>query len=80
MCYKTSLKGCVVYGGSPIGSQIRELGYGCDILVGTPGRLIDMIDKGVVALNNIKYLVLDEGTLLFFFLSCTYIYFYLHFS
>jgi ATP-dependent RNA helicase DDX3X len=61
MCYKTSLKGCVVYGGAPIGGQIRELGYGCDMLVGTPGRLIDMIDKGVVALNNIKYLVLDEA-------------------
>jgi ATP-dependent RNA helicase DDX3X len=61
MCYKTSLKGCVVYGGAPVGGQIRELGYGCDILVGTPGRLIDMIDKGVVALNNIKFLVLDEA-------------------
>lgn len=70
MCYKTSLKGCVVYGGSPIGGQIRELGYGCDILVGTPGRLIDMIDKGVVALSGIKFLVLDEGIFLFYNSPC----------
>jgi ATP-dependent RNA helicase DDX3X len=60
-CYKTSLKGAVVYGGTNIGSQIRELSYGCDILVGTPGRLIDMVDKGVVTLREVRYLILDEA-------------------
>jgi len=60
-CSRTDLRAVVCYGGSPIGQQIRELRNGCNILVGTPGRLLDLVDKGVVALTNVDYLILDEA-------------------
>jgi ATP-dependent RNA helicase DDX3X len=60
-CYKTNLKGQVVYGGASSRDQQRNLQNGCDILVGTPGRLIDMIDRGIVALSSVRFLILDEA-------------------
>jgi len=42
-------------------NQARELERGCDVLVGTPGRLLDMIDRGKVSLARVKFLVLDEA-------------------
>ena len=48
-----------VYGGMNINSQIREL-YSTDVLVATPGRLIDHMNRRTVRLNHIKFLVLDE--------------------
>jgi len=51
----------VVYGGASSRDQQRELGNGCDILVGTPGRLIDLVDKGLIALSSVKFLILDEA-------------------
>ncbi|CAL9731207.1 ATP-dependent RNA helicase Ded1p [Monosporozyma unispora] len=60
-CYKSWVKPCVVYGGAPIGNQIREMDRGCDLLVATPGRLSDLIDRGKISLSNVKYLVLDEA-------------------
>ncbi len=59
--WKTFLKCCVVYGGSEVGRQLRDLERGCDVLVATPGRLLDMIDRGRVSLAYIRYLVLDEA-------------------
>jgi len=44
-----------------MGVQSRELEKGCDILVGTPGRLLDMIDRGKVSLSRVRFLVLDEA-------------------
>ena len=52
---------CVAYGGADIGAQIREMRKGCDLLVATPGRLSDMIDRGIVSLAYVKFLVLDEA-------------------
>ncbi|CAL9737291.1 ATP-dependent RNA helicase Ded1p [Monosporozyma servazzii] len=60
-CYRSWVKPCVVYGGAPIGNQIREMDRGCDLLVATPGRLSDLIDRGKISLSNVKYLVLDEA-------------------
>lgn len=50
-----------VYGGSSIESQIRQLKKGVQIIVATPGRLIDLIKRGVVKLNDVHTVVLDEA-------------------
>ena len=59
--YRSPFRGCVVYGGADISYQLRDLERGCDILVATPGRLVDMIERGRVSLEQIRYLVLDEA-------------------
>ncbi|SCU89440.1 LAFA_0E18052g1_1 [Lachancea sp. 'fantastica'] len=59
--YRSWVRPCVVYGGADIGSQIKELNRGCDLLVATPGRLSDLLERGRISLCNIKYLVLDEA-------------------
>jgi ATP-dependent RNA helicase DeaD len=50
-----------VYGGTPIGAQIRELKRGVQIVVATPGRLIDLIERKAIDLGQIQYVVLDEA-------------------
>ncbi len=50
-----------VYGGSSIESQIRALKRGVQIIVATPGRLIDLINRGVAKLNNVHTVILDEA-------------------
>jgi ATP-dependent RNA helicase DeaD len=50
-----------VYGGSSIGQQIRDLKRGIQIVVATPGRLIDLIERKAINLEQIKYVVLDEA-------------------
>ncbi|ESO11642.1 hypothetical protein HELRODRAFT_190040 [Helobdella robusta] len=49
-----------VYGGTPVYPQERALQNGVDILVGTPGRIQDLIDRGVCDLSSLKHVVLDE--------------------
>lgn len=51
----------MVYGGVSIEDQIYKLKGGVDIVVGTPGRIIDMCDRGVLKLSSIKTVVLDEA-------------------
>src|SRR3954463_12592993 len=50
-----------VYGGTSIGMQIRDLKRGVQIVVATPGRLIDLIERKAINLEEIKYVVLDEA-------------------
>src|SRR5579864_432395 len=50
-----------VYGGTSIGLQIRDLRRGVQIVVATPGRLIDLIERKAINLEQIKYVVLDEA-------------------
>ncbi len=50
-----------VYGGVPIGPQIRDLRAGFDVLVATPGRLIDHLERGTADLSTVRTLVLDEA-------------------
>ncbi len=57
----TTLEILTVYGGVGYESQKRELAQGIDILVATPGRLLDHLSRGQVKLNEIEYLVLDEA-------------------
>jgi ATP-dependent RNA helicase DeaD len=50
-----------VYGGQPYGPQINSLKRGVDIVVGTPGRLNDLLDRSVLVLSDVKTVVLDEA-------------------
>lgn len=59
--YMPGLKVLPVYGGSSIQSQIRSLREGVQIIVATPGRLIDLIDRGVVKLDDVHTVILDEA-------------------
>ncbi len=59
--YVNGLRVLPVYGGSSIESQIRALKEGIQIIVATPGRLIDLIKRGVVKLDDIHTVVLDEA-------------------
>lgn len=59
--YVPDLEILPVYGGSSIESQIRALRKGVQIIVATPGRLIDLINRGVVKLEHVHTVVLDEA-------------------
>lgn len=52
---------CVLYGGASYTTQIKELKRGAEIVVGTPGRIKDHIDRKTLDLSQIKYFILDEG-------------------
>ena len=59
--YRSWVRPAVVYGGADIGTQLRQIESGCDLLTATPGRLVDLIERGRISLSNIRYLVLDEA-------------------
>ncbi|MCM1109967.1 MAG: DEAD/DEAH box helicase [Clostridium sp.] len=59
--YMPDVRVLPVYGGSSIESQIRALREGIQIVVATPGRLIDLINRGVVTLDDVRTVVLDEA-------------------
>ncbi|XP_044043855.1 probable ATP-dependent RNA helicase DDX4 isoform X2 [Siniperca chuatsi] len=59
--FGTCVRPVVVYGGVSTGHQIREILRGCNVLCGTPGRLLDMIGRGKVGLSKLRYFVLDEA-------------------
>lgn len=62
--FKKKTKGIhvtAVYGGASIGEQIRELKRGTHIVVATPGRLIDLIERKAINLEKIHYVILDEA-------------------
>ncbi|KAL5982443.1 hypothetical protein ACLOJK_016514 [Asimina triloba] len=55
------LSSACLYGGIPITNHVRALGFGVDIAVGTPGRIIDLIERGALDLSEVKFVVLDEA-------------------
>merc|ERR1712142_347819 len=57
----STVKPVVVYGGTSTGYQARKLENGCNILVATPGRLLDYVEKGRVSFKRLEFLVLDEA-------------------
>ena len=59
--YIDGLHVVAVYGGASIITQIHELKHGAQIIVATPGRLIDLMERGVVKLENVRNIVLDEA-------------------
>lgn len=61
-CYRTMLRPCVVYGGTPLRDQIDLLCRGCDVLIGTPGRLVDFIQRpNILTLRRLRYMIIDEA-------------------
>lgn len=52
---------CAVYGGASMGAQLRDLARGVEIVVGTPGRVMDHLERGSLNLSGIEWLVLDEA-------------------
>jgi len=59
--HRPGLKVVAVYGGSPIVSQIRDLKRGAQIIVATPGRLLDLIERRAAKLDQVSMVVLDEA-------------------
>src|SRR5438874_5583663 len=57
----TDLRVAVVFGGVGYGLQREALAKGVDVLVATPGRLLDLMDQGTVRLDRVQFLVLDEA-------------------
>ncbi|MDP9805423.1 ATP-dependent RNA helicase DeaD [Trueperella bonasi] len=57
----TGLRVVAVYGGSPYGPQIGKIRDGAQVVVGTPGRIMDLIDREALKLDGVRYFVLDEA-------------------
>lgn len=60
-CFKTGIRPVVVYGGADVRLQFRELEKGCDLLVATPGRLMDLIDRARCSVEYVRHLIFDEA-------------------
>jgi ATP-dependent RNA helicase DeaD len=56
----TPIRSVAVYGGQKITAQMKFLKHGPEIIVGTPGRVIDLLERRIVTLDNIRFIVLDE--------------------
>ena len=52
--YRSHVRACVVYGGADIGAQMQDLTRGCHVLVATPGRLVDMIERGKIGMDHVR--------------------------
>lgn len=59
--YCTGIATVCIYGGAEVREQLRQIERGCDLLVATPGRLVDLIERGRLGMENIQFLVLDEA-------------------
>ena len=55
LCYRSMLRPCVAYGGAPARDQMDDLRKGCDVLIATPGRLQDFMQRtGLLSLSRVK--------------------------
>ncbi|NMB58712.1 MAG: DEAD/DEAH box helicase [Chloroflexi bacterium] len=61
MAQETPLRVMTVYGGQAYSIQLRQIDRGVDVVVGTPGRMLDLIKKKLLDLSHVKYMVLDEA-------------------
>lgn len=62
LCFNTGLETVRIYGGNNRGQQINDLKNGADILIATPGRLIDFLNSdNLISLRNVKYFIIDEA-------------------
>lgn len=61
-CTMSSIvKTCLIYGGTSAGYQMSQMSRGCHVLVATPGRLVDFVNRGKISFEALKFLVLDEA-------------------
>jgi ATP-dependent RNA helicase DeaD len=61
LAHGQKVKVAAVYGGKPIRSQIEKLSRGIDVVIGTPGRVLDHLSRGTLDLRTISFVVLDEA-------------------
>lgn len=61
----TPVRSVAIYGGAPMEPQLRALRAGCDVVVGTPGRVMDHVRRGTLRLHRIASLILDEADRMF---------------
>jgi DEAD/DEAH box helicase len=61
LCHNSNIKSVVIYGGTDVRTQLLELSSGCDLIVATPGRLFDLVERGVISFCKVSFLVLDEA-------------------
>lgn len=61
VCHSLGLGICAIYGGTDIDKQIKELDGSVDLIIATPGRLIDLIERDELSLAAIKYVIVDEA-------------------
>ena len=61
LSFNTGIRTVAIYGGDMKKFQTIELNKGCDIMVATPGRLIDLLEKDLINLKMVKYLIMDEA-------------------
>ncbi|KAH0272045.1 DEAD/DEAH box RNA helicase, partial [Aureobasidium melanogenum] len=62
LCYRSMLRPVCAYGGIPMSINLQELGKACDLLIGTPGRLQDLMNKpDVLSMRRVKFTVIDEA-------------------
>lgn len=59
--YRAKVRACCIYGGTDFRTQFRDIERGCQLLVATPGRLVDLLDRGRIGLDAVRFLVLDEA-------------------
>lgn len=61
LCYRSMMRPCVAYGGAPTRLQREDLQKGCDILIGTPGRILDFMGQPhVLSLRRVRYVAADS--------------------
>ncbi len=61
LAHGRKIRSAAVYGGKPLRSQIDRLQKGCDIVIGTPGRILDHLGRGTLQLDKLEFVVLDEA-------------------
>lgn len=61
LCFRTELRVVAIYGGADAIPQLKQMAEGCEIAICTPGRLTDFLDRGVVTMDRVQKLVLDEA-------------------
>src|SRR4051812_25457286 len=61
LAHGTRISSVPIYGGKPIRGQVAKLERGADVIIGTPGRVIDLIGRGALDLRSIQIVVLDEA-------------------
>lgn len=59
--YETDIRAVVLYGGTSTGYQMRQVENGAHFVIGTPGRLLDFINRGKISLSKVAFLILDEA-------------------
>ncbi|XP_005113588.2 ATP-dependent RNA helicase ded1 [Aplysia californica] len=59
--YETEVRAVVLYGGTSVGYQMRQVENGANFVIGTPGRLLDVINRGKISLSKCSFLILDEA-------------------